>query len=113
MVQQVLYPLWDSGFKVGHSTRSIKDAIAQANRDMRTKTAMLESRFLAGDAELAREFGSNFVQSASRDMSGNTSKCACKISRAAQEIRRQRLSAGASREERMRRTARLSKIFFG
>jgi [protein-PII] uridylyltransferase len=60
MVQQVLYPLWDSGFKVGHSTRSIKDAIAQANRDMRTKTAMLESRFLAGDAELAQEFRDQF-----------------------------------------------------
>ncbi len=60
MGQQVLYLLWDSGFKVGHSTRSIKEAIAQANRDMRTKTAMLESRFLAGDAELAREFRKQF-----------------------------------------------------
>src|SRR5438093_10460076 len=60
LVNQVLYLLWDSVFKVGHSTRSIKEAIAQANRDMRTKTAMLESRFLAGDRELAGEFREQF-----------------------------------------------------
>src|SRR5438552_16789908 len=60
IVEQIRYSLWDIGFKVGHSTRSIKEAITQANRDMRTKTSMLESRHLAGEAELAREFRDQF-----------------------------------------------------
>jgi [protein-PII] uridylyltransferase len=60
VIEQILYLLWDIGFKVGHSTRCIEEAIAQANTDMLTKTAMLESRRVAGDAELAKEFREQF-----------------------------------------------------
>ncbi len=60
VVRQVLYLLWDIGFKVGHSTRSLDEAIAQANGDMRTKTALLEARFLAGDSDLKRLFRDRF-----------------------------------------------------
>src|SRR5205814_4675190 len=59
-VERVLYLLWDIGFKVGHSTRSVREAIAQANGEMVTKTAMLEARHLTGDAHLFRRFRSQF-----------------------------------------------------
>src|SRR3954469_1114719 len=60
VIEQILYLLWDVGFKVGHSTRSIGEAIELANEDMLTKTAMLESRSLAGNARLAAKFRSAF-----------------------------------------------------
>jgi [protein-PII] uridylyltransferase len=60
VVQQVLYLLWDIGFKVGHSTRSVAEAIQQANQEMPTKTAMLEARHLAGDSGIARLFRDRF-----------------------------------------------------
>lgn len=59
-VEQVLYPLWDVGFKVGHSTRSVREAIAQANGEMLTKTSMLEARFLVGDEQLYQAFRARF-----------------------------------------------------
>ena len=60
MAEQILYLLWDIGFKVGHSTRSVKQAVTDANRDMLTKTAMLEARYLAGDNALFNEFREQF-----------------------------------------------------
>jgi [protein-PII] uridylyltransferase len=61
IVEEILYSLWDVGFKVGHSTRSIKGAIEQANSDMMTKTAMLEARYLAGNSKLAEAFRAQFL----------------------------------------------------
>lgn len=58
--QQIIRMLWDIGFKVGHSVRSIPLAIAQANEDLRTKTALLESRWLCGDRELSARFRREF-----------------------------------------------------
>ncbi len=62
VIEQILYLLWDVGFKVGHSTRSIAEAVHLANKDMLTKTAMLESRPLGGDSHLAERFRTAFRQ---------------------------------------------------
>src|SRR5450432_1142708 len=62
IIEQVLYFLWDIGLKVGHSTRSIREAVTQANGEMPTKTSMLEARHLAGDPELYRAFRAQFRQ---------------------------------------------------
>ena len=66
MIKQVLYALWDIGFKVGHATRSIREACEHANRDNISKTALLESRFLAGRETLVEAFHNRFVQSCVR-----------------------------------------------
>jgi [protein-PII] uridylyltransferase len=60
IIRQTLTGLWDLGFKVGHSTRSVPQAIKAANDDMITKTSMLEARFLLGDRELFNDFKERF-----------------------------------------------------
>jgi [protein-PII] uridylyltransferase len=56
LVERVLYTLWDIGFDVGHSTRTIDEAVHQANADIKNKTALIESRPVAGLAELHEQF---------------------------------------------------------
>jgi len=60
IVESVLYMLWDIGFQVGHATRSLNEVVTQANEDLRTKTSLLEARYLAGAEELFAEFEKTF-----------------------------------------------------
>ncbi len=55
VVESMLYIFWDLHLKVGHSSRTIRDCIRLGREDYTIRTALLEARFLAGDAALAEE----------------------------------------------------------
>lgn len=62
-VTSLLYPLWDLGLKVGHAFRDINDCIEIAEADIKTKTALLESRLIAGSEVLFNRFRARFKES--------------------------------------------------
>ncbi len=62
LVKQVLHPLYDSGFQVGHSVRTIQDCLELGLSDLTVRTSMMEARFLAGSADLFQEFHSRYFR---------------------------------------------------
>lgn len=60
--KQVFHHLWDLGFQVGHSVRSIHDCMVVAEGDLSAKTALMESRFLAGNPVVFQEFQRRFAK---------------------------------------------------
>jgi len=53
VIETTLYILWDLRLKVGHSSRTVRDCLRLAEEDFTIRTALLENRFLYGDAGLA------------------------------------------------------------
>ncbi len=48
LIQEVIYPLWDIGFEVGHATRSLKECVKLAVDDIEVLTSLLDARFVCG-----------------------------------------------------------------
>ncbi|MBV1868115.1 MAG: [protein-PII] uridylyltransferase [Marinosulfonomonas sp.] len=69
VIESMLYILWDLHLKVGHASRTVKDCVRLAREDYTIRTALLEHRFLVGNAPLAEELG----QRLRNDLFRNTS----------------------------------------
>ena len=52
LADRIWYPLWDEGFKLGHSVRSIDQTLRLAATDLETATSLLSGRCIAGDNHL-------------------------------------------------------------
>ena len=66
-VEGLIGTLWDLGFEVGHSVRTISECLSEAERDATIATALLESRFVAGSRRLC--------DSLSEQMAGSIDPC--------------------------------------
>jgi [protein-PII] uridylyltransferase len=74
VVENILYLLWDLGFKVGHATRTVQQSIKYAQADMTIRTSMLDMRLILGDEELFTDllehFQKDVVKGTSREFIG-------------------------------------------
>ncbi|MDA8084140.1 MAG: [protein-PII] uridylyltransferase [Nitrospiraceae bacterium] len=54
--ESILYGLWDTGLDISHAFRTPEECLEEAFRDIRTRTSLLEARFIAGDTGLYDQF---------------------------------------------------------
>jgi [protein-PII] uridylyltransferase len=55
--QAFLYRLWDLGLNISHSFRTLGEALEDSMKDLKTRTLLIDSRYVAGSRELFAEFG--------------------------------------------------------
>jgi len=66
VIEYMLYALWDLGFKVGHSSRTIDECIKLSKDDFTIRTSLLEARRLSGDEALAADLRRRFLNEVMR-----------------------------------------------
>ncbi len=54
-LQRLLYPLWDRGFTVGYSVRTVKQSVSDTRNDFFFRTSLLDARYLCGKRVLFDE----------------------------------------------------------
>ena len=61
VIESMLYILWDLRLKVGHASRTVRDCLRLGADDFTIRTALLENRYLVGDAILARKLNTRLL----------------------------------------------------
>ena len=65
-IQFMLCLLWDMGLQVGHSVRTVKEALQMGDEDLVSLNSMLDARLLAGSREHYEEFEVKLSQAIKR-----------------------------------------------
>ncbi|HTN44003.1 MAG TPA: [protein-PII] uridylyltransferase [Nitrospiria bacterium] len=70
MAGTLLQNLWDVGFQVGHSARTVDDCVAIGKADLTVRTALMEARFLTGGRALFDQFRSRYQRKVASNRPG-------------------------------------------
>ena len=60
LTEEILYPLWDLGWKIGHASRNSKEVIEECRNEIQSKNAILESRLICGSNALHKSMRRKF-----------------------------------------------------
>ena len=55
LIREMIYPLWDIGIDVGYATRSLKECLSLASKDLNVLTPLMDARFICGVSMLYSE----------------------------------------------------------
>jgi [protein-PII] uridylyltransferase len=55
LIREMIYPLWDIGMDVGYATRSLKECLSLASKDLNVLTPLMDARFICGMSMLYSE----------------------------------------------------------
>ncbi len=72
LIQEVVYPLWDLGLEVSHSTLSLEECLTNAGRDYEILIPLLDARFICGMSllfsELSQDLNKQVIQRRSQQI---------------------------------------------
>lgn len=70
LIREMIYPLWDIGLDVGHATRSLKECLSLAAKDLNVLTPILDARFICGASMLFSELMGQLRERVTRKHAG-------------------------------------------